>query len=74
MSSQKPVKILDNMDTDIIQKQGWRLNKIFNDEVDNSRETYQKAIDYAKILSAQFNVAMRSVTHNNSHFLEVYRK
>ena len=74
MSFQKPVKILDNMDTDIIQKQGWRLNKIFNDDVSNSHETYKKAVDYAKILSAQFNVAIRSVTHKDAHFLEVYRK
>ncbi|MDH3609596.1 MAG: hypothetical protein OEQ24_10200 [Gammaproteobacteria bacterium] len=66
--------MLDNIDTDIIQKQGWMLDRMFNDDVANSHETYQKAVDYAKILSAQFNVALRSVTHNNSHFLEVYRK
>jgi len=74
VSFQNPFKLLDNVDTDIIRKQGWMLDRMYTDDVVNSHETYQKAVDYAKVLSAQFNVAIRSVTHNNSHFLEVYRK
>ncbi len=74
MKFQNPFELLDNIDTDIIQKQGWMLDRMFTDEVINSHENYQKAIDYSKKLSAQFNVAIRSVTHNDWHFLEIYRK
>ncbi len=73
MSENEPIKMLD-VDTSIIKQQGWMLNKIFEDEVNNSLETYQKAIIYVKRLAVQFNVAIRSVTNNDSHFMEVYRK
>lgn len=73
MNEKEPIKMLD-VDTNIIKRQGWMLDKIFEDEIDNSLETYQKAINYAKKLAVQFNVAVRSVTHKQSHYMEVYRK
>ena len=74
MSKETVIKMLEDMDTDMIKRQGWMLDKMFADKVDKSLDTYQEAMDYAKKLSAQFNVAIRSVTHDESHFMEVYRK
>lgn len=74
MEKKQPLKMLENIDTEMIIKQGWMLDKMFMDEVDKSHETYQQAMSYAKKPSAQFNVAIRSVTDKDSHFLEVYRK
>ena len=72
--SSKEVRLLENLDTDLIQRQGWKLDKMFEEDVNKAEETYNKAMKYAEILSAQCKVALRTVTHKESVFMEVYKK
>ena len=53
MSDDADVTILDKFDTDIIEREGWRLDRMFEDKNENSMELYNQALERAKALSAQ---------------------
>ena len=74
MSDDANVTILDKFDTDIIEREGWRLDRMFEDKNENSMYLYNQALERAKVLSAQCTVGLRRVTHNKSVFMEVYKK
>jgi len=68
------VTILESFDTDMIQREGWKLDKMFEDDKKNSMMVYNKAMEYAKKLSVQCQTGVRRVKHNESVFMEVYKK
>ena len=74
MSDNSDVTILDKYDTDIIQREGWRLDKMFEDKKENSLELYNQAMERVEMLSTQCCVGLRRVTHNKSVFMEIYKK
>ncbi len=65
---------LEHYDANMIQSEGWRLDRIFEDDKRNSTLVYNKGIEYAKKLSVQCSIGVRTVMHNRSVFVEVYRK
>ena len=68
------IETLEDLNTAVIRLKGWKLDKIFQDDRKNTVDIYESAIQYAEKLSAQCNVAIRTVTHRESVFMEVYKK
>ncbi len=70
----EPVKMLQEVDTEMIHIKGWIADKEFKDNINNSHLTYQKVYDYAKKLSLECKVAIRSVADGDTHIMKVYKK
>ena len=70
----KEIQRLEAQDTGLIKKQGWRLTQIFCAENGKDKETEKKALDFAKKLSVQFDVALHSIDDIEYKILEIYTK
>ncbi len=74
MEDDYKVVMLEDTDTEVIKLEGWRLDRMFEGDRENTMNVYETAMKYASKLSAQFRVGIRPITHDESIFMEVYRK
>ena len=74
MEDETVITMLEDFSMDMMQREGWMLDKMFNDSVENTVNIYEKAVEYAQTLAAQFEVGIRPVTKKDSVFMEVYKK
>jgi hypothetical protein len=68
------IETLEPQDTGLIKQQGWQLTQIFCLEEGDEEETQKKAMDLAKKLATQFEVAIHEVDDIEFKLLEVYTK
>ncbi len=74
MEEEDKIASLDDFDTESIIFNGWRLDRLFTGEIENTIPTYEKAMLHAEDLVNKCKVGVRTVTHNNVVYWEVYKK
>ena len=74
MKDRKKIQHLDNLDTEMINTKGWKLKKIFVEDINKADKVYEDATNYTKPLTSESDMGMRSITIGNNHFIDVYRK
>jgi hypothetical protein len=70
----KEIQRLEQQETGLIKQQGWQLTQIFCTENGKEKETEMKAMDFAKKLSVQFEVALHTIEDVDIQIIEVYVK
>lgn len=68
------IQSLDDVDTEIIQRDGWRLDKMITGHIENTMPSYEEAVLYAENKLQSHEVALRSVVNKQTVFWEVYVK
>jgi len=74
MYCQADLKNLDNYDDELLGSFGWRLDRIFEGNKGRSLLVYREGSEYALKLLTSYEVGLRTVNHNSSTFVEIYKK
>ena len=63
------VTSLDDMDTEIIKREGWSLDRVFVGDLENTMTSYEEAIVHAETLLKNHKTALRSIITGSKVFL-----
>jgi len=74
MGKDVDIESLGNIDIELSKNARWKLEVMFVDDIAKEEITHEKATKFAKKLSAQLHVGIRTVTLSKSVFMEICKK